>query len=345
MWHFWLHPLRGLAALGVVFLHCYWTWTFFDATAVRKLYLFVDFFFVLSGFVISSGYARRIGSGAELRVFFAQRFRRLSFQYLLSGAVWLLAAWLTTDAAQRAALPGQVLRYVLFVDVYFESQPARINPVAWSVMAEFWVYGLFALVTLLLPSMRARLGLAVGVVIAGISVLASGWADLNLLYGPGALLRALTGFFLGSFCWLALYGLERRDWCHAGVAALTVGVVALVAAGYSADLLTLPVSAWVVVVFAGVAAPVSLQHAAQWRWLGDLSYPLYLWHFILSVVAAKVLGRFWGLGEAVVHHGEKFISVPAGIGLAGCLALVAVSVGWSALMIRAERGFWKRMKR
>ena len=68
-WHFWLHPLRGMAAVFVVLLHSYWTWSFYDHSIVRKFYLMVDFFFVLSGFVISSGYFSRIVDFASVKSF------------------------------------------------------------------------------------------------------------------------------------------------------------------------------------------------------------------------------------------------------------------------------------
>lgn len=336
MWHFWLHPLRGLAALGVVFLHCYWTWAWYDAPAVRKLYLFVDFFFVLSGFVISSGYANKIRSRHEFLEFFRHRFRRLSFQYLTSGAIWALAVWFMLDAAQRTGLLVQTLRYVLFLDVFFESERSHVNPVAWSVMAEFWIYGLFAVVTLLLQSLTWRLLLAALVVLGGVIALATGWRDLNLLYGPGALLRALTGFFLGVYCWIALLGLQKRAWCHAGLLALLALVVALIAWGHSSDLLAIPLSALVVVAFVGVPAPTSPTQVAALRWLGDISYPLYLWHFILSVAMAKVIAKLYGAGVFFLE-GEKFVSVAPVTGTLYSLALIAISLALSYTVLWVER--------
>ena len=345
MWHFWLHPLRGLAALGVVFLHCYWTWSFHDATLVRKLYLFVDFFFVLSGFVISSGYALKIRTRLELFEFFRHRFRRLSFQYYLSGAVWLVAVLVALKGAQPGPSLETVVRYVLFIDVFFESEAVRLNPVAWSVMAEFWIYVLFAVTTIFLPSLRARLALAALAVVCGIAALAVGWSNLNLLHGPGAVLRALTGFFLGSLCWMTLFGLRVRWLCHVAIAALAVGILGMVLLGAcSPDLLSFPVSALMLVLFSGLAPPSTKAASARWRWLGDISYPLYLWHFILSVVTAKLISRFYG-DSTVVFEGEKFVEVPAMAGSLVSLVLVLVSVLVAALMVRCERMLWDWVKR
>ena len=214
-------------------------------------------------------------------------------------------------------------------------------------MAEFWVYALFAVTTVLLPSLRVRLALASLIVVGGVLTLAmgGGWSNLNLLYGPGAVLRALTGFFLGSLCWMTLFGLRKRWLCHVAVAVLTAGTLGLVLLdGRSPDLLSLPVSALVLILFSGIAPPVSIKAAARWRWLGDISYPLYLWHFILSVAMAKLIARFSG-GGTVVFEGEKFVEVPALTGFVVSLALVLASVLLAALMVRCERMVWERLKR
>jgi peptidoglycan/LPS O-acetylase OafA/YrhL len=56
-----LDGLWGIAALFVVFYHAPWLTHFSDARMVKNAYLPVDFFFfVLSGFVIATNYARRI---------------------------------------------------------------------------------------------------------------------------------------------------------------------------------------------------------------------------------------------------------------------------------------------
>jgi peptidoglycan/LPS O-acetylase OafA/YrhL len=300
---------------------------------------------VLSGFVISSGYALKIRTQAELLEFFRHRFRRLSFQYYLSGAVWLVAALIALKGPHVGPSIETVIRYALFIDVFFDSDVVRLNPVAWSVMAEFWIYALFAVATFLLPSLTARLAFAALVVVCGVATLASGWPDLNLLHGLGAILRALTGFFLGAFCWVTLFGLRLRWLCHVAIAALAVGIIGVVLlAGCSPDLLTLPFSAMTLVLFSGIPPPSSDQWAARWRWLGDISYPLYLWHFILSVVTAKLISRMSG-GATVMFAGEKFVAVPAVVGVWYCLGLVLVSVLVAALMMRWERMMWSWLKR
>ena len=72
-----LDGLRGIAALFVVFYHAPWPTHFSDARMVKNAYLSVDFFFILSGFVIATNYARRIVDLESARVFMTTRFFRL----------------------------------------------------------------------------------------------------------------------------------------------------------------------------------------------------------------------------------------------------------------------------
>lgn len=343
MWHFWLHPLRGIAAICVVFLHCYWTWLFYDAALMRKLYLVVDFFFVLSGFVISSGYSRRISSGIGLLLFLRHRLRRLSFHYYLSGLAWFVAAGLfVSSGADGFDSAVRLFRYVSFIDVFFTTTSAHINPVSWSVMAEFWVYVLFALVNLLFGSLRARIILFTLTGLTGFLTMGYVLSDLNVLYGWGAFLRALTGFSVGACCWLVIFGLDRPKVCLTGLAALVLAAVTLIVYGATGDMLAIPLSAIIVILFSRISPPNNRAWVSLLRWLGDISYPLYLWHFIFSVIMAKLILRY-ASGEMIVFHGEKFIVIPRLSGLGLCFLLVVVSVCWSWLAMWCEARLWSSL--
>ena len=75
-----LDSLRGIAALGVAAYHLHGGGALFDLAVVRGGWLWVDFFFVLSGFVISSSYGERL----------AQDFSLARFMLLRLGRVWPL---------------------------------------------------------------------------------------------------------------------------------------------------------------------------------------------------------------------------------------------------------------
>jgi peptidoglycan/LPS O-acetylase OafA/YrhL len=68
---------RGVAALLVALFHLNLNSDIYRLDFVRNAYLFVDFFFVLSGFVITYNYADRLGTSKELSSFVIRRFARL----------------------------------------------------------------------------------------------------------------------------------------------------------------------------------------------------------------------------------------------------------------------------
>src|SRR5690242_16617453 len=72
-----LDGLRGVAAMFVVFYHVRWTNHLTDTNAVRHCFLFVDLFFMLSGFVLASSYLGKITCFMEIRHFLWLRFFRI----------------------------------------------------------------------------------------------------------------------------------------------------------------------------------------------------------------------------------------------------------------------------
>ena len=64
-----LDGLRGLAALSVMIGHIRWPSAIAGLPPFRNTSLWVDFFFVLSGFVIAHAYFEKISSGMTIGVF------------------------------------------------------------------------------------------------------------------------------------------------------------------------------------------------------------------------------------------------------------------------------------
>src|SRR5882762_11377334 len=86
-----LDALRGAAALCVVVYHYVgilynhkWEWP-------PSAFLAVDFFFLLSGFVIMHAYARRLAAGMPTQQFFMVRLIRLYPLYFLGTTIPIIA--------------------------------------------------------------------------------------------------------------------------------------------------------------------------------------------------------------------------------------------------------------
>ncbi len=331
-WHFWLHPLRGIAAILVVFLHSYWTWSLFDNFFVRRLYVMVDLFFVLSGFVISSGYINKVKDSASFKRFLGRRIDRLRFQYISSGLVWLIAALATGAYADLGQFCVSVLQYISLTDFLFPGDVPRINPVTWSVMTEVWVYISFGLLIVLMNSGRIPAPVLLFPVVVATLYLGFFHQDIDLVTGPGPLARAVAGFFTGMICYRARFSPR-----HVGYFIFTLYChVAIIMTGRNEDLFIVPAAAVFIFCISNLDGPNNRYIANFMQWLGEISFPLYVWHFLVSVVLAKLAHKLTG-GQFITFHGEKFLKVDAYTGNALCVLLVLSSLALAQASIYVER--------
>src|SRR3569832_1450988 len=96
-----LDSWRGIAALLVALFHLNLYSAIYPLDFVRNAYLFVDFFFVLSGFVITYSYGDRLKPPGDLGAFALRRFGRLR-----RNQVRVLKEYVTAEA-ERAEKKAQ----------------------------------------------------------------------------------------------------------------------------------------------------------------------------------------------------------------------------------------------
>ena len=84
-----LDSLRGVAAIGVAAYHIHGSGLLFNSALVRSGWLWVDFFFVLSGFVIAASYGDRLAQGFAVRRFMLLRLGRIYPLHIAMLALYL----------------------------------------------------------------------------------------------------------------------------------------------------------------------------------------------------------------------------------------------------------------
>jgi len=312
-----LTALRGVAALGVALFHIDVCLFYREmGTLVPKAasgviangYLWVDLFFILSGYVIHHAYRERLSSGqlgARTANFYRARFIRIYPLHLvvtallvvavtIAGALWPAlkdGSWSTYFA--WSALPSNLLL------THAMSQHSYLswNMVSWSIAAEWWCY---AAALLAIPLM-VRFGRWSGVfcIVAGGVVLAGlffglGRGTLDITYDFGVV-RCLGGFLIG----LGLYQICRIDASILarvadGLAVASIAGLVLVMHFDALDLLVIPLFA---VLVASLGASDGWTH--RWlstpilQYLGRISYSIYLVHGLVFLglwYAAPALG-------------------------------------------------------
>ena len=316
-----LDTFRGLAAVGILLYHC---WLLSGEPALgggpaRDVlsagFLAVTLFFVLSGFVLFLPVARRDGEFGSVRAYARRRVARVVPAYYLVLAVCLLAYPLLTTGP----MDGRVTWEALLAHGVFAQQEARLLPgysgaLGFAVDPVVWTLSLEALFYLVLPLVAGwfwrwawqAVVLAVVVGVAGRLALGdvAGSPEESVLLSSFPL--HLTDFAAGMAA--ALLFVRRR--VAPGVA-LAGGVVCgllafgLVAAAGGADAGDVRdgvrgdalLMAAVPLLFGGLVlgmalAPERVRGAlsvAPLRWVGTVSYGVFLAHYPLLLFARTTL--------------------------------------------------------
>jgi peptidoglycan/LPS O-acetylase OafA/YrhL len=297
--------LRGLAALGVVLWHY---GVHFDAHPLGRIfspfyhagYLFVDFFFVLSGYVIARAYwtvqrERRLADNIR---------SRLARLYPLHFFTLVIVAGLQLMLASHGRAPfiySANDAYHFFLNLFLLNGTGlqsgfSFNGPSWSISCEFLVNVAF-LVFISSAIFWRCLYSIVAVLLALTLFMVSGTLlrnNLILGYVDPQLVRCMLGFSTGVLLQLA----QQRGWWLEGVGSrwvreiMAIGAIAstLMFMAYQrphatimAYLIFIALSALVLVtVFRSVAVNRVLRSPAL-VFLGEISYSIYLTHFPLQL--------------------------------------------------------------
>ena len=288
-----LEILRGLAALTVALYHVSWRTHFSDWGLVRNGYLMVDFFFILSGFVIFHAYGDRIRKLPDLWRFLVARLGRLYPLHLAMLLCFLLieiAKWVVVrlQIAPIASIPfatnnasSFIASLLLMQGLGFYGEPTWNVP-SWSISVEFWIYILFALLVL-----AARRTLLTGASICLlIGLLTSYWFEHGLTSTARfAFLRGLLGFFSGVLLRSLYADLRDRKFNQRGlgISLAIVGAITLVFLFWKhpglSDFLCVPFFAAIILIAAlGESNRQVLLRNHRLLALGTLSYSIYMVH-------------------------------------------------------------------
>ena len=327
-----LDGLRGVAALLVVFYHIFEGLSFAAGgtpiTTINHGYLAVDFFFILSGFVIGYAYDDRLGKTMTTGNFFKRRLIRLhpmiimgvilgAIAFLIQGSVqWdgkhvaISAVMLSTLCAMFfiPALPGA--RY----EVRGNGEMFPLNGPCWSLFFEYIGNILYALFIRRLSNKALTIVVVLlGVALASFAIFnVSGYGNIGVgwtLDGVnfiGGLLRMLFPFSMGMLlsrnfkpmklrgafwiCTLVMIALFAVPYLEGTESICTNGI-------YEAFciIIAFPILLWI-----GASGTTTDKKSTQiCKFLGDISYPIYVIHypFMYLFYAWLIKNQLFTLGE------------------------------------------------
>ena len=296
-----IQALRALAAILVLLFH---------ANLVGGGYIGVDIFYVISGYLITGLIVREIEESGSLnfKAFYQRRIKRLlptSFSILMVTA---LVSWLLYPGTMREELGKDIFAAAIYISnflfAFWQMDYQNLNAIP-PVVIHFWSLAVEEQFYLFWPV---------------IVLLAFKYGGRKNLFKTIALIT-FTSFIFSLYLterapiW-AFYSLPTRAW-ELGIGALLLAIpkkyklsvfypwiaLALILYGtfFYTDKTPFPGTAAIAPVLGTAAAIASI---SSWprilnffsnlrltQWLGEISYPLYLWHWPLLVIPMVYLGR------------------------------------------------------
>ncbi len=314
---------RGFTALLVVLFHLLVAYSLFFQEWLRSLAPVLEFFFIVSGFVMAASYGRKVKDRATFWGFVVRRLGRVAplhwFMMSLLLLIPLLRFVLGTPGElfsgrlSLEALPAQIL----MLQTWWPDYAFTWNYPAWTLSGEVVAYLIMGLILLVAVGPRTRWGLTLLVLMVSASFLliqllaVAGQVNVNIT----TISRAVTGYFIGFLLHdvMRWFPLRSRFWAHVLEVVAAAGFVAALNFHLSgpAYFLYHALFALLVYVFAHDMGFVSrIMSMPPLLWLGKVSFSIYMFHGIVNewliLVAVALEARGFGDLTSVVMtpHGQ-----------------------------------------
>lgn len=333
-----LDAMRGLAAFAVVVYHL-------DRPYAPSAYIAVDFFFVLSGFVIARAYGEKLAGGMSVSAFMKARYIRLYPLFLIGsvfGLVQLLLHWQAAGVG-RADLFASILSTVFMLpSPSFLTRSAGdlwplypLNGPAWSLFWELLANLAFALV---LFRLKTRTLIAIAAVSLA-ALIGSVFLHRSLDLGwewhsvDGGLARVFFSFILGMIIYRlrSHSGLGRTVNTYFAVLPIAAICILLFLPTYSlkyALIFCVLISPLIVLAGTMLELPASLQRIGVF--LGYLSYPIYMCHRGFTEIYGHVFREMQSQPLAYIVLYLALISVIAFVSAQLATLLVKYASSWKS---------------
>ncbi|MDY0747256.1 acyltransferase family protein [Paucibacter sp. R3-3] len=336
-----IEGLRALAIVPVVVFHAW-------PAVLPGGFVGVDVFFVISGYLITTLLLQRLAAGQySIASFYAARIRRIfpalfaMLALVAPACLLLLEPQMLREFARLLGATGLFLSNVELYHTtgYFEGA-ADLKPLlhTWSLAVEEQYYILFPPVLALLWRFARRY---IGVVLLGGGLLSLTWCLRLMMYdaewaffaAPARTFELMIGSGLAWWVGRSDAAPVRPTWVDQAVG--WVALVALVASllwvradhAFPGPIALWPCLATAALIWVGTtrqAAATRCLSVAPLRWIGAMSFSLYLWHWPVLVLARHRL-----LDEPT--------PVQAALAVAVAIALAWASLHWVEAPVRQSR--------
>lgn len=301
-----IQALRALAASLVVLFH---------AKLTPGGFIGVDIFYVISGYLITGLIIKEIdGSGIfRFKAFYLRRAKRLLPASLGVLALTAILAWLVLPPTVRADLGKDIFAAAIYISNYlfawwqndYQNLNATPSPVIhyWSLAVEeqFYIFWPVAIFTLWKFGGRKAVATGVAAITATSFVFSLYLTSAAPIWAFYSLPTRAWELGIGALILFLPKDLVQRRNTPASIA-VWFSLIALISGTFAFSDKTpfpgtsalLPTLATALAIAFIASWPPILNDLSQLRivqWLGEISYPFYLWHWPLLVLPSTRFGR------------------------------------------------------
>lgn len=345
-----LDGLRGIAISMVLVFHCFYLapggfFSSLSSTIASWMWLGVDLFFVLSGYLITTALLATRESPGYFGGFYRRRIARIwpAFFVVMTYVVVVYPILIGTPTERMSSpmLPWIMTLMQNWHQIGHATYETWGTPHFWSLAVEEQFYLFWPLVILLVPRQH-QLRICIGVLLASVALRALVITQsTNVLVFYELTPCRLDGFAAGAA--VAIYAQGRivtqtlSPWI---VRAERIGLLLLMTAFvFGAKISNDFRWAWSLamsgnsLIIAAVVARCRLGHLPQWghsilcikplQWMGRYSYGIYLIHYVLLIQLRGPIERY--MPTSITTHGNLLIIITGVI-------VVALSLAWAWIM-------------
>ena len=337
-----LESIRGIAAISVAFFH-FNVGSHFNNSFVSNAWLMVDFFFVLSGFVIGFSYIEKLNKFSDVVAFQTKRFLRLYPLHLIMLSVFLgieLSKYIAETnfgivANNRAFSENDLSAFIanLFLVQNWTLPNLTYNYPSWSISAEFITYALFA--TLILTTKANRFFVSVILFISAflswITLNETGMGTGNLSGGPA---RCLYSFSIGALAFVTYEKIicnfgRIHSLVPLGLTALSIYVVSAYGTKDFEFVTLIPILFGLTILSISLDEKDSIFNKALSMkflvYLGRISYGIYMIHALIWWIITQLI-RFILKYTTSIDNEGKFKILIENIYVADALSLIGIFI-------------------
>lgn len=302
-----LESLRGIAAVLVALFHIRHWHILKNLPGLNNYNYLVDFFFVLSGFVISYNFSNSINNWSNFKIYIIKRFFRLYPLFLITSLPFFAFSIMKTFYGMTSfqSITTFDIRdfvfYILLIYKWGFVVDIPFNYPSWSISVELFLYILSGLTFMITTIRNSRILISILVSLISLGILLFFSHTLDSI-GSFAIFRGLYSFSLGNLIYLFFLNTKKQYPFNnisktVWLLLTTISVCFVFYNIHSFPYMTfiLPIL-WALIIYSIITNifpgfVISLLNLRYVERIGKVSYSFYLTHAIMISLVEKILRK------------------------------------------------------